>query len=241
MIVAIPSKGRAGKTKSQSVIPSALMFVPELEVHAYEMGGSNNVIGVPDNVKGITATRNWIMRYCEKINEKYLVFIDDDVKRAGYVKLYSRKSKYRALSGDQLLYEWQKLFQITEQMQYRIWGTSTEGSPRSVYPYKPFLTRTYITASCMGMILDGKTYFDEDFPVKEDYEICLRCITEDGGILGARYLFWENSHWHDEGGCKDYRTQEMERKCIKQLQRKYPGYVRYSKTSAQEYCIKLIL
>tara|TARA_Y100001973_G_C5174870_1_gene321250 strand:+ start:752 stop:1477 length:726 start_codon:yes stop_codon:yes gene_type:complete len=241
MLVAIPSKGRAGKTKSQKIIPSAFMFVPELEFEAYQVTGSKNLIAVPNNIKGITKTRNFIIKYCEKNNIKNLVFIDDDVKRAGYIQLYERKAKYKPMQEKEILKEWQKLFEITEQLSFRIWGTSTESSPRNVWPYKPFLFRTYVTASCMGMIIDGKTYFDENYPVKEDYEICLRCIIEDGGVVGARYFFWENSHWQDDGGCKDYRTQEMEKNCIKRLQKQYPGMVNYAKDRKNKFCIKLNL
>jgi hypothetical protein len=35
-----------------------------------------------------------------------------------------------------------------------MWGVKTESAPRSVHPYKPILTKTYLTASCMGLIYD---------------------------------------------------------------------------------------
>jgi hypothetical protein len=236
MHVAIPSKGRATKVKSQKLITSASVYVPEIEMEAYTKTGVKNLVPVPGSVKGITQTRNWIL---DNVNDPHVVFIDDDVKTAGYVKLYKFKGEHISLDEFQFLQEWQRLFDIMEDLQYRIWGISTDGAPRSVYPYKPFLFHTYITASCMGILNDGRTRFDETFKVKEDYELNLRCIREDGGILGARYLYWVNDHWKQDGGCKDYRTQDMEKDAIRRLMRMYPGFIRRVKRGGSEYSIEL--
>jgi len=93
----------------------------------------------------------------------------------------------------------------------------------------------------MGMVNDGEFYFDPNFKVKEDYEICLRHIKKYGGILGIRYIHWENEHWTTDGGCKDYRTVEMERDAIKKLNQMYPGMIRSAQRKANKFTIKLNL
>ena len=90
----------------------------------------------------------------------------------------------------------------------------------------------------MGLVNDG-IRFDPEFPVKEDYELCLRCIKDDGGIVGARFLFWKNSHWVDDGGCKDYRTQEMEDEVIQKLMRMYPNHIKKITKGGSQYSIRL--
>jgi len=237
MLIAVPSKGRAGLVKTQKILPSCVVYVPELEVESYRMAGTQNVVGVPNDVRGITKTRNWILKNTE---DPHVVMIDDDVKAQGYFKLGERNSKQKKMNETQWIAEFEKLFSLTEDLNYRIWGVSTDGALRSVYPYKPFLWKSYITASCMGIINDGRTYFDENFAVKEDYELNLRCIKEDGGIVAARYLYWCNSHWHDEGGCKDYRTQTMEADCIRQLKNLYPNMIRVTKRANSEFCIEIV-
>ena len=235
MTIAIPSKGRAGETKTDKILKSGVLFVPESEANQYQRT-SRNVVGIPDEVKGITKTRNWILRNC---GAGRVVFVDDDVKAQGWKKLYEYNAKDKPLTEAQWLHEFEKLFDLTEQLEYKIWGVSTDGALRSVYPYKPFLFRSYVTASCMGIINDGTYYFDEDFPVKEDYEICLRHIRDRGGVLCCRYIYWANSHWVDDGGCKTYRTQRMEAECIKKLVQKYPGYIRQIVRGGSEYSIEL--
>lgn len=236
MIIAVPSKGRAGQVKTQKILPNCHVFVPELEVDAYVRAGTRNVVGVPNEIRGITATRNWILR---NVADRHVVMIDDDVKNQGYVKLLATKSKHVKLTGEQWEAEFRKLFELTESMNYRIWGVSTESAPRSVYPYNPIRFRSYITASCMGIVNDGRTYFDESFKVKEDYELNLRCIVEDGGVVCARYLYWENSHWTDEGGCKDYRSDKIERECIRRLAVMYPGMIRVAKRANAPWTISI--
>lgn len=237
MLIAIPSKGRAGKVKSQKVLPCAVIYVPESEVDDYEAMGTQNVVGVPDSVRGITATRNWIL---DNTDQGWVVFVDDDVKSQGWKDLGDENAKARKMNEEEWLQSFTRLFEMTEDLGFRIWGTSTDGAIRSVYPWKPFIWHTYVTASMMGILNDERrTRFDESFRVKEDYELCLRCIKEDGGIVGARYLYWQNSHWTDEGGCKGYRTQEMEREAIDRLVKMYPGMIRKITRGGSEYSISL--
>lgn len=236
MLIAIPSKGRPGRVKSQAIITSAKVFVPETEAEAYEKLGTANVVPVPAEVRGITATRNWILDHAE---DRRVVMIDDDVKEQGWGQAYAHNWRKHKLNEAQWLREWEKLFDVAADMRFRIWGVATTGECRAIYPYRPFLWHTYVTASCMGIFADAGLRFDESFKVKEDYEICLRCLKEDGGIVGARYLFWQNDHWTADGGCKDYRTQAMEEDAIRRLMKMYPGMIRRVTRGGCEYSIQL--
>jgi hypothetical protein len=237
MLIAVPSKSRAGLTTTDKILPNlCTFFIPESEYHQYK-DLVKNIICVPKEIQGITPTRNWIL---QNTDERLVVFLDDDARNVGYTKLNERKSEKIDIKDEGFwAEEFLKAFDLTEQLGYKIWGVKTEAAPRSVYPYKPILLQTYVTASCMGMINDGEYYFNENFKVKEDYEICLRHVKEKGGILGIRYIHWENEHWTTPGGCKDYRTIEMERKAIKDLIKLYPNMVRSAKRKANEFTIQL--
>ena len=237
MLIAIPSKGRPNRVKSQKILPSAHVFVPASEMNDYKKAGVRNLVSVPDSVRGITPTRNWILA---NARDKWVVMLDDDVKRAGWVRLEKQNSTYHPLRNEAAwLAEMVRLFDLTEQLKYRIWGVATQSAPRAIYPWKPILFRSYVTASFMGIVNDGRTKFDERFKVKEDYELNLRAIKEDGGVVAARYLYWENSHWTDAGGCAAYRTQLTELRCIKLLASMYPGMIRRITRGGSSYSIEL--
>lgn len=239
MHIAIPSKGRYNKCPSYDRLNgNCFLYVPESEYHLY-IKNYKNVISVPLSYSCITMTRNFILNNCK---DRWVVMIDDDVKTAGYNLLNAHNIKKVEIKEPEIwLNEFKKLFSITEQFEYKIWGIRTENSSMGTYPYKPFLFKSYVTASCMGIINDGSYLFDERFKVKEDYEISLRHIKQYGGIVAARYLHWENSHWHDDGGCKDYRTQSIEEDCIKKLKSLYPNMVSNANKKNNKYTIKLNL
>lgn len=236
VLIAIPSKGRPTGVATQRLLRGSTVFVPAVEVAAYQRAGVLNVVGVPGSVRGITATRNWILDHA---GDPWVVFVDDDLARQGWQELRDENGTSHRLTEAEWTEAFVRAFELTEQMGFRIWGVSTDGARRSVYPYRPFIFQTYVTASCMGILNDGRTRFDESFKVKEDYELCLRCIKEDGGVLGIRYVYLYCEHWTTPGGCRDYRTQEMEREATERLMRMYPGLIRRVTRGGSEYSIEL--
>jgi len=88
--ICIPSKGRAGLISSHKVFKTATIFVPENEVTQYEIY-KNPIIGIPNEIKGITATRNWIL----KNTEGDVFFIDDDFQYGGFVERTDEKYKVK--------------------------------------------------------------------------------------------------------------------------------------------------
>ncbi len=239
MMVAIPSAGRPRRIRSNRVIRPALVFVPEGEVRDYERCGVRNVVPVPAEVRGITRTRNFILDYAAERGENRVVHVDDDVRAQGWVELGFSRGRPRPLTEAEWLREWAVLFDLAEDLGFRIWGVATQNALRAVYPWKPFLEQSYVTASCMGIRNETGIRFDESYPVKEDYEITLRCIREDGGVLAARHVFWTNSHWSDEGGCRRYRTQGMEEEAIRRLTAEYPGMIRKVTRGGAEFSVDL--
>jgi len=222
-------------TTSQKFTPCAVFYVPENEAEGYRKAGLS-VVAVPDSVRGITATRNWIL---DNTAEARVVMVDDDANAVGWVEFDGVKGYHRKMSQDELLAEFGKCFDVTEDLHYRIWGCATHSSPRAVYPYRPFLWRSYVTASCIGIRNDTGVRFDPAFPVKEDYELTLRCVKEDGGVVAARYFYWQNPHWRGDGGCKDYRTQDIEARAIAELIKRYPGMIRQVTRGGAEFSVNL--
>jgi hypothetical protein len=235
--IAIPSKGRAGLITSHEIFKSAVIYIPENEINQYSIY-TNKIVGVPIEVKGITATRNWIL----KNNNCNIFFLDDDFEYGGYVERTDEKYKVKRVKDESVyISEIEKLFTISEQSNSKIFGLFTVGNNLTNYAYNPFLFNGVCLGSCMGIINDGLYYFDETFEVKEDYELTLRHYTERGITVRSNILFMQHEHTQTRGGCRDSNRIDKEKKAIKKLITMYPNMIKEAKHRGTQFSIQLNL
>jgi hypothetical protein len=161
--ICIPSKGRAGLITTHKVFKSATIFVPKNEIEQYKIY-SNEIIGIPDEIKGITATRNWIL----KNTKQNVFFIDDDFQDGGYMERLTEQYSRKHIRDENIyIKEISRLFEVSYQIGSKINGFFTTNNNLTLYPYNPFLFNGVCLGSCMGVINDGTYYFDETYEVKE--------------------------------------------------------------------------
>ena len=86
---------------------------------------------------------------------------------------------------------------------------------------------------------DGSYYFDEKYKVKEDYELSMRHMKHEGGILRANYIFMQHEHQKMSGGCRDTSRVEKEKKALKLLISEYPGWIKEAKHRGSAFAIQL--
>ena len=234
-IIAIPSKGRAGIVTTTNIFKNGFLYVPQSEVEQYKPF-HKNIIGVPDKIKGITATRNYIL----KTNDCNVFFIDDDLQYMGYIERTELKYKVKRLTDENVAKnEIEKLFEICYQTGSKINGFFTVGNNLTNYSYNPFLFNGVCLGSCMGVINDGEFYFDEEFEVKEDYELTLRHLREKGLTVRSNILFMQHEHTQLKGGCRDSKRIEKEKKAINKLIEMYPNCIKSAKHRGTSFAIQL--
>jgi len=236
--IAIPSKGRAGLITSQEIFKSAVIYVPENEVKQYCIY-DNKIVGIPIEVKGITATRNWILKTNHLQN---IFFVDDDLKNIGYFN--KTDEKYKRVSyekEDEIKKVIANLFELSYQSGSYINGLFTVDNAMSNYSYNPFLFNGVCLGSCMGIINDGTYYFDETFEVKEDYELTLRHLTERGITVRSNILFMQHEHTQLRGGCRDSNRIVKEKTAVKKLITMYPNMIKEAKHRGTSFAIQLNL
>lgn len=222
---------------SQEVFKSAVIYVPENEVKQYTIY-RNKVVGIPIDIKGITATRNWIL----KNNDCNIFFLDDDFEYGGYVERTEEKYKVKRVKEENVyIKEIEKLFDVAKQSNSKIFGFFTVGNNLTNYAYNPFLFNGVCLGSCMGVINDGTYYFDESFEVKEDYELTLRHFTERGITVRSNIIFMQHEHTQLRGGCRDSNRIEKEKKAVKKLIAMYPGMIKEAKHRGTSFAIQLNL
>lgn len=234
--IVIPSKGRAGVMTTQKIFKSAVIYVPEAEIHQYKIH-SNRIVGVPVNIKGITATRNWILKH--KAGQD-VFFIDDDLQYCGYVERTELKYKVKRITDESIIIPViERLFEITYQVGAKINGFFTVGNNLTNYSYNPFLFNGVCLGSCMGIINDGTYYFNEAYEVKEDYELSLRNIKDQRPIARTNILFMQHEHTKMAGGCRDSRRIDKEKNALKMLIEAYPGMIKQATHRGTGFSLQL--
>lgn len=230
MFIAIPSKGRARMITSHRLLGDAadcaVIFCPASEVEEYTRHIPGiPVIGVPDTVKGITRTRNWILDFARDAGERWVVQIDDDAIRWTYFEgdfpapgIPVRDDRKRALL--------ENMFEMAEDLGTNLWGFQVSYDPKFYREYSPFSLTSVVVGNLMGIINDGQR-FDERLPLKEDYDFSLQSLYRHRRVLRCNKYAWGVAHHDTPGGCKTYRSFAAEREAIRVLQCKWgPKIVR---------------
>ena len=185
MLIAIPSKGRPYKSKTKEFLKSAKIFVPEPEFEIYNKIYPGDIVAVPASVRGITPTRNWILKNSE---DKEVVMVDDDLVKCGYI-LPDENGKLNTIEikdGKVLERVFEQAFETLYSLGWKIFGVRGESSAWGQHNECPFLLDSYITANCMGMINDGTMYFDEEMIIR--METRLPCRPTRASLTSPSYL-----------------------------------------------------
>lgn len=211
--VYIPSKGRAGKVTTHHLFLDSTIVCPESEVHLYEEH-HNKVIGVPDDVKGITKTRNWILN---NIEDEWHIQVDDDALsfhmfEGGKMRKFIDPQKIHEIIDNQ--------FQLCEDWGLKAWGFSLAADYKFYREYTPFSTQGVIGANIIG-IIKNELRFDERLKVKEDYDYSMQHIAKYKGVLRCMKYGIDVVHLTNEGGCVAYRTKDTEMEAYNVLVQKW--------------------
>ena len=205
--VCIPSKGRAGIVSTTQFFNSVYLFVPEDEVkeyRVYEKAG-HKVIGVPLSIRGITATRNFILDWVKEQGFKYHIQIDDD--------------------KDWIDWLITRFFILIEDMGVYLWGLSLGPDKKFYREYSPFSLVSVIGANLFG-IKDNPIRFDERLKVKEDYDYTLMHLYRYGRVVRSNKYGVKVKHYSNRGGCVSYRTAEVEEEAYRILRKKWGKIVK---------------
>lgn len=224
--VAIPSKGRAGKVTTHKLFTSCTLYVPASEAAEYRKY-HEAVVPVPDKVKGITATRNFML---DHVTAERHVQVDDD---ATNFWLFEQNARSKITDPKRIEALIEQMFVITEEWGAKIFGLNLANDMRFYREYSPFSTLSVIGANILG-IIDNPLRFDERLRVKEDYDYSLRHIYKYRRAIRFNKYCIQVTHLVNEGGCASYRTEEVEMDALKTMQKKFGTKV-VKRASNQNY------
>jgi len=193
---------------------------------------------VPLMTKGIPSVRNAILNYFSK--DEQLLILDDDV--IAIQELYTNPVKLKKELMDLSTYEIKdfikEAFEVTEANNAKLWGVSPV--PNAFYMSNKLNNKGFVIGSFYGVI-NNKLRYDEELPLKEDYDFTLKNIIEYKKIVRFDAYTVKARHYDNAGGCVDIRkaNPELEEECFFKLLSRYPNLVRINPKRPNEILLKI--
>jgi hypothetical protein len=211
-----PSYKRSQKSITQINYPNVKIVVRESEAEEYIKNG-NDIVVCPDSAQGnLCRVRNWILdNLCDDAD--CIVIVDDD---CSYIGRWEEQSQIKFNMND--LEEFcENIANITKEIGFHFWGLNCVTDKGAYREYTPFGTLQYIGGPFQAHLKSSKVRYDEELPLKEDYDITLQHIHKYGGCLRVNFAHYNVKQAEQEGGCATYRNLDKEKQQFFALQKKW--------------------
>jgi len=211
-----PSYKRSQKSITQINYPNVKIVVRESEAEEYIKNG-NDIVVCPDSAQGnLCRVRNWILdNLCDDAD--CIVIVDDD---CSYIGRWEEQSQIKFNMND--LEEFcENIANITKEIGFHFWGLNCVTDKGAYREYTPFGTLQYIGGPFQAHLKSSKVRYDEELPLKEDYDITLQHIHKYGGCLRVNFAHYNVKQAEQEGGCATYRNVDKEKQQFFALQKKW--------------------
>ena len=211
-----PSYKRPEKSITQIHFPDVQLVVRESEAEEYIANG-NDVVICPDSAQGnLCRVRNWILDNLFD-DADCIVLLDDDCSRIGR---WEEQVQIKFNMGDLSEFA-ENMANITKDMGFHFWGLNCVTDKGAYREYTPFGTLQYIGGPFQAHLKTSEIRYDEDLPLKEDYDISLQHIHKYGGCLRVNFAHYDVKQAEQEGGCATYRNLKKEKQQFFALQKKW--------------------
>ena len=183
------------------------LVVPANEVAAYQQAHpDNDVLGTPESVKGITATRQWMLDTFVKDDD--VVMLDDDVHQVR--KNYCKAGEPFKITDPELVLEFiESTAGMARQMKSGIFGYSSIRNPLEFECHKVFKCFGMLNGACMGFLKGFNLRYHPDIVTADDYYITLLHTYHNRYFLvDQRISFHTKDTLTASGGVSDVRNTE---------------------------------
>ena len=236
MNIYIPTRGRIGKQKTWSRLPSSIrkrtfLVCPPSEV-TYHKQQHRNVLACPK--KGIAAVRQWLTDR----EEGAFVMMDDDLYF--YRRMTPGSSKLRQAGPEDIEEMFARVKLLSEQ--YPMVGVSArQGNDSSLgnrickkgmrenYETSPGLVLNKKNCNFYGIRADVMKSCNIRFdavPLMEDVHVSLSLIARGHDTAVITEWAWNQSRSGDTGGCSLYRNGELQKQAAQMMNQLHNPFVR---------------
>lgn len=213
------------KVETLDYLPFCKVWVDNKEYDEYIKYNpeyKENFISCPDGVQGnLCRIRNYILD--QEFNNGFdvVLIIDDDMQGVYYYEGDKEYCYNKVLVTSDIFLDFVEKYSIVcEEFGFKFWGLNCNSDALSYRQYSPFSTVGYIGGP-FQCFLDNPLRYDENLPLKEDYDMTLQQCNEYRGCLRLNKYFYNCKQSKQAGGCAMYRNYDKEREQLERLQEKW--------------------
>ena len=216
------------KVETLAYLPFCKVWVCETEADAYRSanpGFESNIIACKKGIQGnLCRIRNHILDTEFKNGADVVLIIDDDMRSVAYFESepgdpfgYTRN---RIKTEDFLPFV-ERYSRLCAEFGFKFWGVNCNIDARSYSQNIPFSTVSYIGGPFQCFLRGNECRYDENLPLKEDYDMTLQNCNRYRGCLRVNKYHYIVKQATQAGGCATYRNYAREKQQLDALLRKW--------------------
>lgn len=213
------------KVETLKLFPFCKVWVDSDEFEDYVENNpkGSNIISCPKGVQGnVSRIRNYILDKEFKNGVDCVIIIDDDMNKIAQFIEGENHFGYESIElTKDWFFDWaEKYSKMCEEFGFKLWGMNCNSDSMSYRQYSPFST-TSVVLGPFSAHLKNDIRYDENLPLKEDYDIAIQHLNRYRGVLRLNSWHYVCKQSKQAGGCASYRTEEREREQFNLLQKKW--------------------
>lgn len=218
--ICAPSYKRADTVLTKNYLPGMVKYyVDGSEYDSYIENNLNEiVVRCKDGVQGnISRIRNYILEEEFGAGADAVLIVDDDLKGI-----------YRWVNGEKnivepkdFMYFLEKHTLLCEEFGFRLWGLNVNKDKQTYKEFTPFNTTNFIGCPFHCTLKSAEPRYDENIPLKEDYDMTIQHCNKYRGCLRVNSYFYDAKQSKQVGGAASVRNFEEEERQFKLLIKKW--------------------
>lgn len=228
LTIAVRSWKRPDTAFTHKYFKNTKYVVCESQAKEYRDNGLN-VWECPDKEQGnLCRVTNWIIDNCET---KWLIITDDDLSWLGMWE----GNKHKKLNEEKAIEMLENCFLMASELGVPFFGLQCLPDKGAYREYSPISLTNYIGGAFQGFILpEFDLRYDENLPLKEDYDMTLQVTNKYRKVLRVNYLHYNVKQQEGVGGCSDIRTLKKEHEQFNLLTQKWGNKIVRTDTSKKK-------
>lgn len=225
-----PSYRRPDDVKTLDYLPFVRVWVDCGEYDAYKANYPDaDIVSCPDGVQGnLCRIRNYILDEEFRRGMDVVLIIDDDftcLRRFDHDGMDGWGYEPHIITADEFLVFIEKYSIIASDFGAKFWGVNCNSDPMAYRHNTPFSTRSYIGGPFQCFLRGNRCRYDENLPLKEDYDMTLQQLNMERVVLRVNAYHYLCKQSEQKGSCAAYRNRQREEEQLEALRHKWGGAI----------------